>query len=625
MAYSSNVGVGQVGSFWVGADEDVASNIISPTGFSQRAFGVVSFGGFLDATNAGFTQRAFGTPSIILGSLNPTGFSRRAFGTFTFGIQAIGFSRQAFGTPSVAGHGFVLDALGINQRAFGTPTLVNLADPINVYIAGVDRTAWVTDGTLKRSWQLGSICTASFQLDSSNAGGYRPNEIDTVVIQIGTYRFFSGWVDNYEEFYYPGAFEYKITVNCQGFQAALDKTFVGIDVNFSFAGLGFLLQYVCSAMASFGITWGGLPAIPAYITVPPQTFNYPPASQIVQDICKQFGLAYIVDQYRTLRAFFPDTGTGPAPFSITDGNTTEWQQITITRGGLYRNVQGVRNTQQQLADDSAPAVPGWASTGSTRLSQLAVEEDGTEIAAVGGKRFQAMEDVRDQQSYPVMQDTARVLLAEGVKHLIKASIECTRIGLEPGQLLTINTTTPPMVENLLIEQVDSQAVGGMVGSEIFFRHVVKASNSTFRRAAGIQWMQNLVNRTNNPPIDRITYSIVFTYAETIEGITNPGLTTGVKAAIVQAPKTGVGRGIIMTVNTPATTTPCVFDVLQNGVSIFAPGHLPTLDVGATNLGGGVWQFATNPLLVTQGDNFTTEVIAADPTAMDIALQFTVYG
>ncbi len=623
MAYSSNVGIGQVGLFWVGADEDVASNILLPSGFTQRAIGTPSFGGILDASNAGFTQRAFGTPSFSF--IRASGFTRRAFGSPKFNIQAIGFTRQAFGDPSVAGHGFVLSTLGISNRAFGTPSLVNPADPINIYIAGVDRTDWVTDGTLKRSWQLGSICTASFQLDSSNAGAYRPNEIDEVVVMIGTYRFFTGWVDNYDERYYPGNGQFTVTVNCMGYQAALDKHFVGIDVNFSWAGLGFIFQYICQSLSDFQISWGGMSATASYITVPPQAFNYPPASQIIQDLCKQFGLAYIVDQYKTLRVFFPDIGTGFAPFSITDANITDWQQMTITRGGLYRNVQGVRNTQQQLADNSAPAVPGWSATPSTRLSQIATASDGGEIAAVGGKQFQAMEDVRDQQSFSVMQATAGVLLAEGVKHLIKASIELTKMGLEPGQMLPINTTTPPLNEVLLIEQVDSTAVGGMTNGEIFFRHVVKASNSTFRRAAGIQWMNNLINRTNNPPLDRVTYTIVFTLAETIDGIVNPGLSTGVKPSTVNAVKVGVARGVSMNFDTPPTLNECEFDVLQNGVSIFAPGQTPKIGIGQTNLTPASWNFASSPLVVNDGDSFQIEVITADATAMDGNLQLTIYG
>jgi hypothetical protein len=623
VAYSSNVGVGQVGFFWVGADEDVASNIISPTGFSQQALGSPSFGGFLDASNAGFTQRAFGTPSVILGSLNPTGFTQRAFGTPVFSIQAIGFTRQAFGDPSVAGHGFVLAALGINQQAFGTPAIVNPASPINVFIHGADKTAWVTSGTLKRSWQVGSICTASFQLDSSNAGSYRPNEIDSVVIMLGTYRFFSGWVDNTQEMYYPGSGQFQIVVNCVSYAAGLEKIFIGMDINVDSGSLGQLISYIRIYLLQWGITITVDPSADGY-NPGPQVFNYPPVSQMLQSICQQTGLMYLVDQWQTLRLFLPDFGYAVAPFQITDSNKTEWQQLTIQKGGMYRNVQGARGTQQTTLADTSPAVPGYTSGSSNRLSYIAFAEDPAEIAAVG-RRFTVVQDIKTAPNVGVLQTTADILLGEGSKHIIKAKIECTRNGLEPGQLLTINTSIPPFSEDLLIEQVDSTAEGGLVGGEVFFRHVVSASNSTFRRGAGIQWMNNLWNAAYNPPLDRTTYTVNFTLAETIEGIANPGLTTGVKPAQVKAPKLGIARDVTVIFTTPPATTACTFDVTQNGVSIFAPGHVPTVDPTNAEMTAGSYTFAATPVTISEGDVFQLEVVTADSTAMDGILSLTVYG
>ncbi len=623
MAYSSNVGVGQIGLFWVGADEDVASNILSPTGFTQRAFGTVSFGGFLDATNAGFTRRAFGTPTILLGSLNPTGFTRRAFGSPKLNIQAIGFTRQAFGDPSVAGHGFVLSALGINQQAFGLPVLVSPHDAIRVYIHGVDRTSWVTSGTLKRSWQIGSICTASFQLDSSNAGSYRPNEIDSVVIMLGSYKFFGGWVDNYQEMYYPGSGQYQIIVNCVSYAGGLEKIFVGMDINVDSGSLGQLMSYISLTLLDWGIGTVVDPGSLGY-NPGPQVFNYPPVSQMLQTICQQTGLSYLVDQWQTLRLFIPDFGYTVAPFQITDSNRSDWQQITIQRGGMYRNVQGARGTQQTTLADTSPAVIGYTSGASNRLSVIAYAEDAGEIAAVG-RRFTVIQDIKTAQTFEQLQTSANVLLGQGDKHIVKAKVECTRNGLEPGQLLTINTSIPPFSEDLLIEQVDSTAEGGLVNGEVFFRHVVQASNSTFRRGAGIQWMNNLSNAAYNPPLDRTTYTVNFTLAETIEGITNPGLSTGVKPAQVKAPKLGVARDVTVVFTTPPATTACTFDVTLNGVSIFSPGHIPAVDPTNTEMTAGSYTFASTPVNISEGDIFQLEVVTADPTAMDGILSLTVYG
>jgi hypothetical protein len=131
------------------------------------------------------------------------------------------------------------------------------------------------------------------------------------------------------------------------------------------------------------------------------------------------------------------------------------------------------------------------------------------------------------------------------------------------------------------------------------------------------------------PVDRVTEGLRFVLAETIEGITNPGLTVGVKPAMRTYPKhhgyIKQCRLYFKSVDDGTLTTGLIeIDVLQNGVSIFPTGEYMTFPAGATSE-QVQFNFSANPLRVDQGDVFTVEVITADSRATDGWLEIQVQG
>lgn len=278
---------------------------------------------------------------------------------------------------------------------------------------------------------------------------------------------------------------------------------------------------------------------------------------------------------------------------------------SMSRDGLYAN----EDTIQILYPSPLPAIT-W-------------EQDEAEIAAHG--LVEAVEEVNDIMSITGARAYATALLARGKVKPTDLTIKTTRTGFEPGQILTVTTTRPPFNGEVMVDSVDIQEVG----KAAFFWTTIRASNSQLQRAgSGIQYFERLIRKARKP-IDRTTYHMVFTLAESIEGFINPGLTVGVKNCIRVAPKDGTLRDVTLRFKSVDDGTPTqydiVIDILQNGYSIFAPGaekvRFPANSRGTITQ----WKFSLEPLTISQGDIFTINVEEADSLATDGILDMTVYG
>ncbi len=129
-----------------------------------------------------------------------------------------------------------------------------------------------------------------------------------------------------------------------------------------------------------------------------------------------------------------------------------------------------------------------------------------------------------------------------------------------------------------------------------------------------------------------TYNIIerftFNLAVTAQGITNPGLTTGVKPAIKTAQKKGNAGWVTLIFNSlsqlgAVTSMDITIDLFKNGTSIYGTKVL-TLPAGYP---GEVKfsVFASDPFPILVGDVFTMEVLSADPAAKDGIMELVTLG
>lgn len=659
MSYTSKVGSEQVGSAQVGAGTNlILASITGVSGIpSSVAFGSGGVIGYADQFLVGVS----GIPSSV------------AFGSG--GSVQLQLTGQQ-GIPS--------------SVAFGTTGAILLPTSrnITVFIDGVDRTAYVAKG-VKRTWQIGSSGTnCQFALIGKDLPDYRPDKNSEVIIFEGTDRWFDGFVDSYTEKVYPGTNYINIVVNAVGYGAMLDRRYIGRHYIRPYAFLPNIVAFdlIYKYFGDTGLMWGGSSG-DGGVNIGEPVFNWLSGAQALQQICDMCTWNYFVDMSKLVRAFPKDSGTGAAPFSLTDSGGT-WISIEATKNFLpYSNEVLVRNSQdlQPLWTDTNdtvfPAPDGntrMFATSSDLLSKPIIRvngvrqtvvnagvynqpwdwywlpytvvqnfsnpaitsgdqleimypspisyvkrvKDDVEIAAHG--LFQHLEEVQDVIDPDVLTQIATGLLDKLKQDVTELTIVTDKKGLEPGQLLTVNTALPPINDSFVIEEITSEEQGMS-----FFRHTVKASNATLTRPnSPVALFQKLLTAAKQPK-DRTTYIIGWTLAETIPGQTNPGLTVSEEHPAFTAEKTGYARDVTITfrsVDTELTDTDIVLDIFQNGVSIFPSGNSnKAVFPAGTTAPEVILLFETNPLLVTQGDIFTMKVLQADAKAKDGSVKMTVLG
>lgn len=424
-----------------------------------------------------------------------------------------------------------------------------------------------------------------------------------------------------------------------------------------------------------------------------QDFNFIPAAEAISQIAAKANFSYRVDYSKQLHLFTGSDGYASAPYTLApgDGNFLRAPEVTTSRSGRANRV-GVRNSRDMapiwtdtfIADgstnffgpvnaaflqkpvitlddveltvvefgDFASAWDVWYSPGDrviqfnpaaanptgtievkypSRLSYIAWAPDGTLDAdlrdaaltdqATHGKSELIIE-AKDLADIDAMQAYADGALARYLLDPVSIDFGSDKYGWEAGQLVTANISG--YAGDYLIESVDSEEQG-----KAFFRHRCKATNAPQRSASGIRAFGSLLAAARQP-VDRITYKIGFTLAETIDGLTNPGLMTGLHPSNQRgAEKDGTLRDVTVYFRSsdasPLTLTEadCTFDIYKNGTSIFGANKL-TWPAGATSVQVR-FLFVSNPMTVQRGDEFTLEVLTADAAAMDGKVELTVLG
>lgn len=694
MAYSSQPGQAQPGNLQPGnpgeslTDTSVPTGSLSLTGFAPTValtiavgVGALTFTGFAPTAGesvpvtvpAGSLTLTGAAPSAVVaigahpgvGSLTLTGFAPTPIATVA--SRAIGIhSRSEIGTPMVLSDEVVAD------------------ETIAIFEDGIDISNYVKLG-MSGSIQVGSSGTATYKT-FDRAGSFRPTRGAEVVIYKGSRRIFLGVNDTTDEMNYNGTTAIEVTVKAIDYGVELSRHVIGkkytlLTGSFSGQVVGNIVSIVGK-----GLTYsGGFGNF-----VEPPLFNWKYATECIRSVLGAANMDMFVDQFKTVHAFDKATGRGAAPFTITDDDGN-FRALRVIRTGVKKfNRIYVRNSQDfgalwtdtitvvgsneinfitEYILESAPVVkvngvvqtvvevneqtgtfdfywfnggqglfknqansplnPGDVVTVSypSPLSYVAIAEDEADIAANG--LAEHIEEIKDAQSKEEMQAVADGLLARGVNIPVQIELETDRDGLEPGQLLTVNTTRPLCNDTMLIESVAWTEI-----DKLFFRYTVRASSEQLQRTGSPVLFYQRLNEAARQPKDRVIERITFILAGTIELLSNPGLSTGVKPAIRVAQKSGFCKSVTLRFKSVDDGTPTEddieVDIYQNGVSIFGTAGSPASPdplLFPAGQSGTVQRFTfrADPLTVASGDVFTCEVLSADPLAMDGTMELVIVG
>lgn len=623
------------------------------------------------------TTPAFGLP-VMMGYINPTSI----------------VTTPAFGLPSRAGS--ISPASIVTTPVFGSPTILAATTrAFTIFIGGVDRTRYVKDPSISYSAQIGATRTATFVVIPKDGISYIPEPADEVIIHYNRtgHRLFGGEIVSTGHKRYTGSSgQYEVAINCTGYGVVLERRAVA---KFYTEFLGnemaiITLDLTRTALLGTDITYnyfGG--DFVAGMALGEQLFNWITCREAMDQMAAKAQLEWLVTNYKEVKLMTRGSGYTAAPYSIVEGNG-KWKSMLATRTlGKFWNRAIVRNSQDVVAlwtdtisgngdhgyattypqevkpvvkfntvaeivceKDARGSTVGWqwfyiaggpgifrnpalsAPTGSdaievihpSRVSSVFIAQDDASIAAVG--LCEHIEEVKDITSEGAGQAAAAGVLAKGMEAARNLNIVSQEAGWEPGQLVTV--ATAEVNGTFLIDSVN------MAESQRSFPEwTIQASNASTRNGSATTFFQKVVSNQRQA-LDRVGYGFGFTLAETVQGYTNPGLTTGAPiSALYVIPKDGVlkycrldfGSVIAGTLTTQAIE----IDVLKNGVSIFAAPTSPIttgtcmmFPAGAT-AGQTRFLFLTNPMPVAEGDRITINVISADPLATDGYLGFQVMG
>jgi hypothetical protein len=299
---------------------------------------------------------------------------------------------------------------------------------------------------------------------------------------------------------------------------------------------------------------------------------------------------------------------------------------------IYSGIGIFRASGSPLSDGDVVTV-----TFPSVLSYVDKEEDAGEIAARaavdgGSGRYEIVDEVKDLPDVEALTLNSTGVLARRGQMTKTVQFNTLVDGFYSGQVLTIDTTRPLVPSATYTITKVSSDVQKMRGDDLW-KYTVEAVDASTLPKGSLLTTANQIIARDKQPIDRIVQRVMFVLAETIEGITNPGLSVGVKKPVRVATKNGVCRDCVLYFNSvleEETTADVEVDIFQNGVSIFTGASSPATGTriifpAGSTVPASVFQFHSNPLVVTKGDKFTFEVIQADSAAKDGYLELSVWG
>jgi len=149
------------------------------------------------------------------------------------------------------------------------------------------------------------------------------------------------------------------------------------------------------------------------------------------------------------------------------------------------------------------------------------------------------------------------------EELLTIEIETDKLGLEVGQAIVVNLPQFGVApQTMLVESIRTTEI-----SKRILRSSVRISNQQ-TQADYVAAFSKLVKRLRRPS-QKSTQTIMFVLGETVQGLDNPGLTTGTnKTNVILITKDFQLSEVAIIFKTPPTGQSIILDILQNGNTIF---------------------------------------------------------
>lgn len=256
-----------------------------------------------------------------------------------------------------------------------------------VFVNGIDRTALILANSINIKLSLSQASTATFGIwDPAGSPAIIPQVGQEVSIYRKKVRIFGGTVEQPVQAAYQanrghlfsgsggagsggvesatgGAGAGSGGVQCTDFSNLLDRRYVGKSYPNTHNSLSSIVADIVETYFSADdIIYDASDGDPG-INLGPQIFNWVTARQAFNTLSTLTGWNFAVDPYKVLRFFPVGSGSGPAPFNVTDndGNSLAESLSVEFYRGTYRNRQGVRSPALASAlwsDTFSAAIPG---------------------------------------------------------------------------------------------------------------------------------------------------------------------------------------------------------------------------------------------------------------------------
>ncbi len=390
-------------------------------------------------------------------------------------------------------------------------------------------------------------------------------------------RFFGGSIESIEEQRYGKSEFSQIRVQCTDYGIICDRRIIGkyylAEGGYAENTINDIVE---TALAGTGISYVHTSAPNTYLGE--QIFSYVTVTEALNQICDKINCDWRVDYWKVLKVFPRDVGYGPAPYTITDSNAHALAGLVVRTNRTQRvNRQGAKtsNIQSYWVDDFTassvhqsgilwifPAtypldIPPYVFKNGVMCDVIGLQEIGTspstwqfyytdrlvvsrgETVHLGDRiqvvypsmlpyiywvedladialhgRYERVEDVRDATDLDALMAAADGLLARSLDAPTEMEFTSLDGGWEPGQLVQVNLTLPPINETLLIESVDSEEMA----NALCCQNRIKASNNSLPRANRADTFFNrLIQNINFPFSEDITSVEV----DTVTGVALP--------------------------------------------------------------------------------------------------------
>jgi hypothetical protein len=208
-----------------------------------------------------------------------------------------------------------------------------------VKIAGVNRGADISDGTLRITDQINERSVCTFEMMNLSGLGAPEEGMEIIIEDDAGVRIFGGTIDEVEESDLIARTDLVYSVTCVDWHQIADRKIVAETYRNQTAGF-IVNDLLTKYLADEGVTAGTIQTGP---TVSAAVFNYDRASEALQDVAELTGFMFYIDANKVLH--FLERTTNDAPWSITEtSQPTRDLKVTHDRS-QYRNRQYIRAGQ----------------------------------------------------------------------------------------------------------------------------------------------------------------------------------------------------------------------------------------------------------------------------------------